>query len=159
MVAALGAAPVALAPSEYCRSLSSGLPVGSMTAWTAVESFSPRGRQEPLSSPSTNATAYVIMNKRSYDQLPPQARVTIDKFSGEGFSRRMGEVVQGLDNFARERVRGIPGQTFEAITPEEQVRWTARLNSISADWVKATPNGAAILAGFREEVSKVRAGQ
>ena len=160
VVAALGAAPVALAPSEYYQSLASGLAEGTMTAWTAVDSFKLyEVVKNHFQASLTSAPAYIIMNKRSYDQLPPQAKAAIDKFSGEALSRRMGDVVQGLDDFARERVKGIPGQTFETMTPEEQARWKTQLGSISADWVKATPNGTAILAAFREEVARIRAGK
>jgi TRAP-type C4-dicarboxylate transport system substrate-binding protein len=161
IIAALGAAPVTLTPSEYYPSLSSGLAEGTMTAWTAVDTFKVYEVAKihftaPLAG---GAPAYVIMNKRSYDRLPPQAKAAIDKYSGEVLSRRMGNVVQALDDSAKDKIRGLPGQTFETITPEEQARWKTRLDVISAEWVKNTPNGAAILSGFREEVKKVRAGQ
>ena len=103
--------------------------------------------------------AYIVMNKRSYERLPPQAKAAIDKYSGESFSRRMADVVQGLDDAAKDKIRAAPGQVFENMSAEEQARLHKQLEGISADWVKATPNGAAILAGFREEVKKVRAGQ
>jgi TRAP-type C4-dicarboxylate transport system substrate-binding protein len=161
IIVALGGAPLALTPSEYYQSISNGLADGTMTAWTAVDSFKVYEVAKlhftaPLSG---GAPAYVIMNKRSFDRLPPQARAAIDKYSGEPLVRRMGGVVQALDDAAKEKIRGMPGQTYENISPEEQARWKSRLEVISSDWVKRTPNGATILSGFREEVKRVRAGQ
>ena len=69
----------------------------------------------------------------------------------------MGNVVHALDEAAREKIRAMSGQVFESITPEEQARWKKQLDSISADWVKQTLNGQAILAAFREEVKRARA--
>jgi TRAP-type C4-dicarboxylate transport system substrate-binding protein len=159
IITSLGGAPLSLTPSDYYQSIASGLADGTMTAWTAMSSFkvyevAKLHFQAPLAG---GAPAYVIMNKRSFDKLPPQAKAAIDKYSGEALTRRMGNVVQALDDDAKERIRALPGQVFESITPEEQARWKKQLDHISADWVKNIPNGAAILSGFREEVKRARA--
>ncbi len=160
VAAALGAAPITLSSPEVYQSLSSGMVESMMTAWTAVESFKLyEVVKNHFSAPLSSTTAYVVMNKRSYERLPAAAKAAIDRYSGEVFSRKMGDVVQALDDAARDRVKNLPGHTFETIAPEEQARWRKQLEGITADWVKSTPNGAAILSGFREEIRKLRAGQ
>ena len=159
MIAQLGGAPISVTPADLYQSLSSGLVDGTIMAWTAVDSFKLHEvAKNHLVVAVSSAPAYVVMNKRSYDRLPPQAKAAVDKYSGEAFSRRMAEVVQTLDDAAREKIRNVPGQSFETLSTEEQARVHKQLDSISADWVKSTPNGTAILAGFREEVKKLRAG-
>jgi lysylphosphatidylglycerol synthetase-like protein (DUF2156 family) len=64
-----------------------------------------------------------------------------------------------MDDFAQANVAKQPGQVIETIPKDEQARWQKQLQALSDNWVKATPNGAAVLAGFREEIRKARAGQ
>jgi hypothetical protein len=60
---------------------------------------------------------------------------------------------------AMERISKMPGHVIETISPEEEARWKKQLEVISTDWIKATPNGSAVLAAFRDEIRKARAGQ
>jgi hypothetical protein len=55
-------------------------------------------------------------------------------------------------------VKKIPGQTVYKLSPEENARWEKALAPVTDEWVKATPNGPAILAAFRKEIANVRAG-
>jgi TRAP-type C4-dicarboxylate transport system substrate-binding protein len=159
MVALLGGAPISVTPADLYQSLSNGLVDGTIMAWTAVESFKLyEVAKNHLMVSVSSAPAYVVMNKRSYERLPPQAKAAIDRYSGEAFSRRMAGVVQGLDDFAKEKIKAAPGQSFDGISADEQARLRRQLDGISTEWVKGTPNGAAILAGFREEVKKLRSG-
>jgi TRAP-type C4-dicarboxylate transport system substrate-binding protein len=131
---------------------------GAVIAWTAVDTFKLHEvTHNHFQAPISNATAYVIMSKRSFDRLSPQAKAAIERFSGEPFTRTLSEVVQRQDDAAQERVHKLPGHAFETITPDERARWVKQLERIAADWSKTTPNGAAILSGFREEVKKARA--
>jgi TRAP-type C4-dicarboxylate transport system substrate-binding protein len=160
IIAALGAAPITLAPPEVYQSLSSGLIDGVMIAWTAVDSFKLHEvAKNHYTVPLTSSTAYIVMNKASFERLPPQARTAIDKHSGETFSRRMGNIVESLDNAAKYSVRNMPGHNFDEPTAADLALWKKQIDTVSAAWVKSTPNGAAILSGYREEVKKFRSGR
>lgn len=160
IIAKLGAAPITLAPPEVYMALSSGLIDGVMIAWTAVDSFKLHEvAKNHFTVPLSSTTAYVVMNKASFDRLSPQARAAIEKHSGEAFSRRMGNVVESLDNAAKYSVRNMAGHNFDEPPSAELERWRKQLETIPAAWVKGTPNGAAILAGYREEVKKFRSGR
>jgi hypothetical protein len=37
-------------------------------------------------------------------------------------------------------------------------RWKQRVQPMLDEWVKTTPDGAHVLAAFRDEIAKVRAG-
>ncbi|MSQ51077.1 MAG: TRAP transporter substrate-binding protein [Betaproteobacteria bacterium] len=160
IIAKLGAAPITLAPPEVYMALSSGLIDGVMIAWTAVDSFKLHEvAKNHFTVPLSSTTAYVVMNKASFDRLPPQARAAIEKHSGEAFSRRMGNVVESLDNAAKYSVRNMPGHNFDESPAAELQLWRKQLEAIPAAWVKGTPNGTVILAGYREEVKKFRSGR
>ena len=49
-----------------------------------------------------------------------------------------------------------PAQSFETINATERARWEKQLEGVINDWVKTTPNGAAVLKAFKEEVQKVK---
>ena len=160
MIAALGGAPITINPADIYQSISNGLIDGAVVQWTAMNSFKIyEVAKNHLRAPLGSSTAFIAMNKRSYDKLPAQAKAAIDKYSYEALSRRMGDVVNKMDDFAQENVAKQPGQVIETIPKEEAARWQKQLQAISDGWVKSTPNGAAILSGFREEIKKARAGQ
>jgi TRAP-type C4-dicarboxylate transport system substrate-binding protein len=104
------------------------------------------------------APAFVFMNKQAYAKLPAGAKAAIDKLSYESFSRRMGDVTDRQDDLGRSTVRKIPGHKVYKLSPEENAKWEKALVPVTEEWVKSTPNGAAILAAFRKEIANVRAG-
>ena len=87
------------------------------------------------------------------------AKAAIDKYSGESLSRRTGAAIAEFDGGAQERFRKDPTQNFDAVGPDEKARWQKQLQGITDNWVKTTPNGTAILAAWRAEIKKARAGQ
>jgi TRAP-type C4-dicarboxylate transport system substrate-binding protein len=159
VIAALGAAPVTMSPADMYQAISSGLIEGAMVGWNGVDVFKLQEvTRNHFAAPLTSATAFILMNRRSYERLPPQAKAAIDKYSGEGFSRKMAAIVELVERNAQDRISKMPGHTVESISPEEKARWTQQLAVISADWIKATPNGNAVLSGFREEIKRFRSG-
>jgi hypothetical protein len=68
----------------------------------------------------------------------------------------MGEVTDRQDDLGRTTVGKIPGHTIYKLPPDQVAAWKAALAPIGENWVKATPNGAAILAAWREELKKLR---
>ena len=51
------------------------------------------------------------------------------------------------------------GQKIDDLAPAEEAKWRQTAAPIIDAWVKSTPNGAAILAAFREEIGKARKGK
>jgi len=48
------------------------------------------------------------------------------------------------------------GQKIDTLAPAEEAKWRKTVAPIVDEWVKNTPDGAKVLAAFREEVEKVR---
>ena len=100
LVVALGGSPVSMAPPAVYQSLNRGVISGVMFPWTGTGTFksyevAKNHFEAPLGSPS----AFVLMNKKSYDGLPAKARQAIDKYSGEVFTRKLGAVADGYGSF------------------------------------------------------------
>jgi len=110
-----------------------------------------------LKAPLNSSTSFVVMNRQSYEKLPAQAKAAIDKDSGEAFARRMGELVSKMDADAQETAQKTPGQVIETVSAAEAAVWKKQLEGVVSGWVKTTPNGTAVLAGWRNEMRKVRA--
>ena len=54
----------------------------------------------------------VVMNRQPYEKQPAQAKAAIDKYSGERFSPRMGELVSKMDADAQETAQKTPCQVI-----------------------------------------------
>ncbi len=112
-----------------------------------------------LEEPLSGEAAFCAMNKSVYARLPAKAKAAVDKYSGEIFSRWLGEAIDGDFEQNRAAARKMPGHMLVKLAPDERKTWEARLAPVTENWVKATPNGAAVLAAFREEIAKIRAGK
>lgn len=157
-IAALGAAPVSLTPPEIYRGMSQGLIDGSANSWTAVKVFRlAEVTHFHLELPLGQLPAFVFMNKAAYAGLPAKAKAAIEKYSGEAFSRTLGEASQAADSQESKKVAGEPGQTVAQLSPAQRKIWDARLDPLIAAWVKRTPQGATVLAAYRAEIAKASA--
>ena len=156
----LGATPITMTPSDAYQAVQRGLVEAVSVGWSAVLPFK---LQEVtnwhLELSLGQAPAFVFMNKEAYAKRPDAGRKAIDGLSYEKFARRMGEVTDRQDELGRSTVRKIPGHTIYKLSPEENERWKRTLQPVIDEWVKSTPNGAAILAAFRTEAENVRAGR
>jgi TRAP-type C4-dicarboxylate transport system substrate-binding protein len=155
----LGAVPISMPPNDIYQAMQRGMVEGAATAWTAVYPF----KLDEVSSYHYETQlgmepGWYFMNKATYAKLPDKARVAIDKHSGETFARRMGEAVNVMEQEGRERVRAMTGHTLAEMAPEEAARWRTRIAPVVEEWEKRTPDGGAVLAAYRAELEKIRAG-
>ena len=49
------------------------------------------------------------------------------------------------------------GQSVTKLTPEQYALWKKRIEPVINAWVKQTPDGAKVLAAYREELKKLHA--
>jgi TRAP-type C4-dicarboxylate transport system substrate-binding protein len=102
------------------------------------------------------APAYFVMNKDKFAGLPEAARASIDRHSGEALSRKIGKAGDDKDAENRDKTKAMAGHEIIELTPAERERWKKVLAPITESWIRATPNGAAILAAFHEEIARFR---
>jgi len=155
----LGGAPVTMPVTQLYQSIDRGLIDVIAIAWPAIVTFKLNEvTSYHLEIPLANDDGFVAMNKAAYAGLPAKARAAIDKHSGEVFVKRMVGIIEGMTARGRDIVKTSKDHTVAVLDPAEEARWRQALAPVTAQWVKDTPNGAAILAAFREEVRKVRTG-
>jgi TRAP-type C4-dicarboxylate transport system substrate-binding protein len=97
------------------------------------------------------------MNKDVYAKLAGKARGALDKHSGEAFSKLLGKMFDDSEDEARAKVRAMDGHVIKQVPDAELPQWKSRVQPVIDEWVKATPDGAKVLAAYRTEIAKIRA--
>jgi TRAP-type C4-dicarboxylate transport system substrate-binding protein len=154
----LGATAVSLPVAESYQALSRGTIDAFATGWPAIVPFKMAEvtiahTDVPLSA----EMAFNAMNKDVYAKLPDVAKKAVDKYSGMPFSERMGHAIAKMADQGRHAALARQGAAIVDIPPAEEARWKQRVSPVIEEWVSNTPNGAAVLAAFREEIDKIRA--
>lgn len=158
VVAALGASPVTLTPPETYQGLSRGVAEGSVISWTAVKTFKLDDvTKYHVEAPLGEAPAFVFMNKAAYAGLPAKAKAAIDKYSSEAFSEKLGANNQAAAEGEAKRVAGELGHSVAKLSAAQYALWDARIRSVIDAWVKQAPDGAKVLAAYRDEMKKIGA--
>ena len=158
-VTRLGAAPVTGNVADLYQSLQRGTVDGISIAWIALETFKLYEQTHyHVEASLANDDGFLFMNKDSYAKLPAKMKTAIDKYSGETLVRRIIKVIADATESARKVTMAQPNQHMINLAPAEEARWRAAVTPVTEDWVKSVPNGAAILAAYREEVKKIRGG-
>jgi len=160
IVVKLGGAPVSMPPPAVYQSIARGLVDGAIIPWTAVRTFKLlEVTNYHVEAPLGVSPAYVLMNKAAYARLPQKAKQAIDQFSGEPFSARLGKAADGAARAQSQQASTMSGQTVTGIPENEIEEWKSRIKSVVDTWASNTPNGAAVLAAFREEIRRIRSGK
>ncbi len=160
MMPRLGAAPISLQPGELYQSLQRGLVDAVPQGWPSVPTFHlDEVTNFHLEAPLGFNTGYVAMNNETYAKLPQAAHAAIDKLSSAAFVKRLVAADDKMQAVGRDATKAMPGQTIAQLDPAEEARWKAAVEPVTDEWVKATPDGAHVLAAFRDELTAIRAGK
>lgn len=156
----LGGVPVTMTPSDAYQAVQRGLANAISVGWTAFMPFKYYEVTDfHLDAQQGQGGAYVVINNDVFAKLPEAAKAAIDGLSYERFSRRLGENSDRMEAEFRGGVAKMPGHTVEKLALAEAAVWKKTLAPITEEWVKSTPNGAAVLAAYRAEIANIRAGK
>jgi TRAP-type C4-dicarboxylate transport system substrate-binding protein len=146
-----------MTPAEVYSSLQRGLAAGVAITWPGVDTFKlGEVTKYHVDVPFGMSGGYYFMNRDSYAKLPADVRGAVDKHSGLAFAKMMSKAVETVDTESLDRVLALPNQTHVKLDAAAQARWKAKLQPMTDEWVKATPDGANVLEAFRVEVAKIR---
>jgi len=149
----LGGAPVSLTPPEIYPAIQRGVAAGTIISWVAVPIFKiDEVTKYELDTPFGFGPSYFFMNKEVFAKLPDAAQKAIDKYSYAALTDRLAKACVGTGTESREAL-ATRGHVVSDLTPAEAERWKKLLAPITEEWVKATPDGAAVLAAYRKEVA------
>jgi hypothetical protein len=73
------------------------------------------------------------------------------------FSLLWAKAIQAMDEQGIGMVKAAK-QTITTLSPAEEAHWKERAKPVVDAWVAATPDGAKVLAAYRAEIAKIRAG-
>ncbi|HEY1507064.1 MAG TPA: TRAP transporter substrate-binding protein [Stellaceae bacterium] len=156
----LGGTPLSMVTSEYYTAVQRGMVDAVLVQWTAFQPFKLQDVTfYHLETKLGGAAGMVFMAKKKYDALPAAVKKILDDNSGEAESRVYGKFWDDVDNEGREMVKGL-GDKHQIVqqTPEMAAQWRKTVEPVVGDWVKSTPDGEKVLAAFRAETAKIKAG-
>jgi TRAP-type C4-dicarboxylate transport system substrate-binding protein len=153
----LGATPVTVATTEIYETMQRNLAQLCIMGWTGTQTFKiDEVTKYHLDAPLGSSPGYMLMNKDTYAKLPAKVKAAVDKNAGRPFSIKMGNNSDTVEAQVRERTKGKPGHTVAELTPAELARWKKMVAPLVDEWVKATPDGAKVLAAYRAELASLR---
>jgi TRAP-type C4-dicarboxylate transport system substrate-binding protein len=156
-VSALGGTPISLISTELYPSVQRGMVQMVAIGFLAVTTFKlDEVTKYHLDAPLGMIPAGYFMNKESYAKLPEKSRRAIDQTTGEKLSRTMGLAAKA-QQVESTKILSTPPHVVAKLDPAEAQRWQQKLAPIVDDWTKRTPNGAAILAAYRQELASLPA--
>jgi TRAP-type C4-dicarboxylate transport system substrate-binding protein len=155
LVEVVGAASVTMQPSEMYQAGQRGVVDGLAMAWPAFYPFKLHEvTKYHFDGPFGGTPSFVIMNKTAYEKLPAKAKAAIDGKSGLSFASHMGRTTDKMHLEGREAVTKMAGHTFFTLDAAGKAQWKQRAQPLIDKWIKATPNGAAVLAAYEAEYDK-----
>jgi TRAP-type C4-dicarboxylate transport system substrate-binding protein len=155
-VAAVGGTPLTLISAELYQSAQRGMIQVLATSFLAIITFKlDEVTRYHLDVPFGMIPAGYFMNKEAYAKLSEKSKKAIDSTSGERLSRIVAEAGKA-ELVGALKTLSTPPHALSKLEPAEHARWKAKLAPIVEDWTKRTPNGAAILATYRQELTRAK---
>ncbi|MCC6195447.1 MAG: TRAP transporter substrate-binding protein [Burkholderiales bacterium] len=163
MLAALGAAPVAMPLPALSEALGKGVIDGYLLPWEVIPSIKAHemtkyeSETDPKSRALYTAVFILAMNQAKYDSLSPDLKKVIDQNSGAALSKAMGAQWDASAPPAR-KLAVERGNTFYVIPASELALWQKATAGLADDWVKDVSakgnDGAMLLKTARELIAK-----
>jgi TRAP-type C4-dicarboxylate transport system substrate-binding protein len=155
IMAALGGTPITVTTTENYEALQRNLVDGVQMGWTGFTQFKLQEvTTHHLEVSFGTPAGFTAANKEAYAKLPAKAKAAVDKHSGEPFSALMGRALHNTAQMQYNEVKAMPNHTMYGLAPSELARWKERAKPVVDEWIANTPNGAAIVAAWRDELKK-----
>ena len=159
-VKALGGVPIGLPVTQTTEALSRGVIDGALTGWSVILVF----RMSSLvkyhyEAPLGIVPLVTVMNKKTWDGLSRRVQASIDKHSGEVFSRQSGG---GFDKVARimaSKAKKGGGHTIYKMDAAGYKKGAAWAQPLIDNWVKSEKGNKAKLDAYMKILADIRAGK
>ena len=157
---ALGAVPVVIGAPQTAEAIAKGVVDGTFAEWNFVTTFRVNEvLSNHLSSPLGSSVVMIPMLKSRYEALPPAARSAIDRYSGEAFAKRFGEMADSLTMAAGERVAQQPKSTITRADPATLDAFHMVLDPVTVAWRAQKPRNELVYKAMTTELERIRAGR
>ncbi|HWE75594.1 MAG TPA: TRAP transporter substrate-binding protein [Stellaceae bacterium] len=159
-LAAMGAAPSSLTAPDLYEGIQRRTIDGASMIYQGLRTFKlDEVTHFHVETPMGASFAMLFMTQKRYKALSPEAQKIMDAHSGETQTRLAGQYYDNAQKESRAIVAAESGQTIVGLTPAQTESWHRRIEPVTDDWVKATPDGAKILAAFKQILAEVNTGK
>lgn len=158
IITKLGGTPISLLIQETYAALQRHTVDAVMTAYPAMAAFK-FGEVAPvhIDAQLGGGATMLIMEKEKWNKLPPAVQKLLDDNSGEALARTYGVENDAQQEAGRKAATEMKDQTMMVPTAAEDEEFRRKLVPIADDWIKDNPDGAAVLAKFRELLAQTQA--
>jgi TRAP-type C4-dicarboxylate transport system substrate-binding protein len=166
MLAALGAAPVAMPLPALSDALSKGVVDGYLLPWEVIPSIKAHeltkyhSETDPKSRALYTAVFTLQMNQAKYDSLPADLRKVIDANSGAALSKSFGQKWDASAPPAR-KLAVERNNTFYVIPAAELANWEKATANLDDEWVRDVTakgqDGKMLLQSARDMIKRYEA--
>ena len=103
------------------------------------------------------APTALVMNRKKFESLPPQAQAIIRRYSGQWLAERSATAFEALDEQTLAELSADPRR--QVVFPSASDRELAQrvFASVVYDWAASSPHNGMLLALVRTEIEKLRA--
>jgi TRAP-type C4-dicarboxylate transport system substrate-binding protein len=157
---ALGATPVPIPSLKMTEALMHDLVDGVVTPWSIALAI----RVIDVTKFHTETTLHepilaMMMNKQSYEKLPPELRKVIDANSGEEVAKEFGRRWENDDKPGIAKAQKQGGEIIK-VPEDEQARWRKATQPVYDNWIKEMDekgySGRKLVEDAQELVAKYR---
>ncbi len=160
-LSALGAVPVGMPIPAVYEALSRGVVEGTAIPWTIMRPFRLHEVTNYHTEVSLSRVLFVMtMNKRRYEELPPDVKEIIDSTTGIALAKRLGQI-WGEDEKPGRTNAVERGQPILSLSEAERQRWREKTRTVINGWVEKVDalgyDGQALLADAKRLLAKYSA--
>ncbi|MXW86981.1 MAG: TRAP transporter substrate-binding protein [Boseongicola sp. SB0667_bin_21] len=159
----LGAVPVGMPVPAVYEALSRGVVEGTAIPWTIMRPFRLHEVTKFHTEASLSRVLFVMtMNKRRYDELPPDVKAIIDDSTGMALAERLGRMWDDDEKPGR-AIAVERGHPILSLSEAERQRWREKTRTVVDGWVEKVGalghDGQAMLADAARLLAKYGGGQ
>jgi TRAP-type C4-dicarboxylate transport system substrate-binding protein len=161
IVQAYGGTPLSINVPEMYQALQRGTAEGLVMNFTAFPAFRLHEvTTDHLMAPLGGALGMIFMMRDRYEALPEEARAILSRHSGCDVARGLGAEVDRWEADSLAFVRGQGERRFHELSAEQLEVLRERSGTrVEGAFVERTPDGAALLAAYREALAEAKGGQ
>lgn len=163
MAQMFGATPIAQPSSKAYELLSKGVVDATFLTADAVPQFRLTDyihHQMVVDGGFFNASFFLVMNQRKWDQLSEQDQKTLEKFSGEHYAQRVGKIWDDYRAKGQKELEAT-GVTTTELTGAELEELKTRMQPVEDAWIESVSklgvDGEAALEMLRSEAAAYEA--
>jgi TRAP-type C4-dicarboxylate transport system substrate-binding protein len=102
------------------------------------------------------ATTALVMNRKKFESLPPEARAIVRKYGGPWLGDRFATGNQALDKLILEQLKSDPRRTVVFPSPSDLESTQRIYASVVEDWAGRSAHNRELLGMVEAELAKIR---